>query len=62
MQMRYKKAVNTPQGNLQLPQALGNAAAGIDQVILHMQMGGVPHEDIVRSIEVMRNELISRFA
>ena len=34
MQMRYKKAGNTPQGNLQLPQALGNAAAGIDQKIL----------------------------
>ena len=38
------------------------AAAGVDQVILHMQMGGVPHEDIVRSIEVMGNELIPRFA
>jgi alkanesulfonate monooxygenase SsuD/methylene tetrahydromethanopterin reductase-like flavin-dependent oxidoreductase (luciferase family) len=38
------------------------AGVGVDQVIIHMQMGGVPHEDIVRSIEVIGKELIPRFA
>jgi alkanesulfonate monooxygenase SsuD/methylene tetrahydromethanopterin reductase-like flavin-dependent oxidoreductase (luciferase family) len=38
------------------------ADVGVDQVIIHMQMGGVPHEDIVRSIEVIGKELIPRFA
>ena len=35
---------------------------GVDQVIFHMQMGGVPHDDIMRSIEVMGAEVIPRYA
>lgn len=37
------------------------AHAGIDQLILHMQMGGVSHEDIARSIRVMGSEVIPRY-
>jgi alkanesulfonate monooxygenase SsuD/methylene tetrahydromethanopterin reductase-like flavin-dependent oxidoreductase (luciferase family) len=32
--------------------------AGVDQVIIHMQMGNVPHERIMESIELMGKELV----
>ena len=31
---------------------------GVDQVIIHMQMGNVPHERIMESIELIGTELI----
>lgn len=34
---------------------------GVDQVIIHMQMGGVPHEDIVQTIETMGREVLPLF-
>jgi hypothetical protein len=30
----------------------------VDQIIIHMQMGNVPHERIIESIELMGKELI----
>jgi hypothetical protein len=33
---------------------------GIDQVIMHMQMGGVPHDDIMRSIEVLGSDVLPK--
>ena len=33
---------------------------GVDQVIMHMQMGGVPHADIVRSLEVLGTEVLPK--
>jgi alkanesulfonate monooxygenase SsuD/methylene tetrahydromethanopterin reductase-like flavin-dependent oxidoreductase (luciferase family) len=33
---------------------------GIDQVIVHMQMGGVPHAEIMRSIEILGSEVFPR--
>jgi alkanesulfonate monooxygenase SsuD/methylene tetrahydromethanopterin reductase-like flavin-dependent oxidoreductase (luciferase family) len=39
----------------------GFADVGIDQVIIHMQMGGVPHADIMTSIEALGTELIPKF-
>jgi alkanesulfonate monooxygenase SsuD/methylene tetrahydromethanopterin reductase-like flavin-dependent oxidoreductase (luciferase family) len=33
---------------------------GVDQVIIHMQMGGVPHDEIMRSIEVLGTEVFPR--
>ena len=33
---------------------------GVDQVIMHMQMGGVPHADIMRSIEVLGTEVFPK--
>jgi len=35
---------------------------GVDQVIVHMQMGGVPHADIVESIETFGELVIPRYA
>ena len=35
---------------------------GIDQVIVHMQMGGVPHRDIVESIEAFGEVVIPHYA
>jgi hypothetical protein len=35
---------------------------GVDQVIVHMQMGGVPHADIVESIETFGELVIRRYA
>lgn len=34
---------------------------GVDQIIIHMQMGGVPHDRIMESIEIIGNELIPRY-
>jgi hypothetical protein len=34
---------------------------GVDQVIVHMQMGGVPHSDIVESIEAFGALVIPRY-
>ena len=34
---------------------------GVDQVIVHMQMGNVPHERIMESIELIGRELIPRY-
>ncbi|MBL7496638.1 LLM class flavin-dependent oxidoreductase [Frankia sp. CNm7] len=34
---------------------------GVDQVIIHMQMGNVPHERIMESIELIGKELIPRY-
>jgi hypothetical protein len=34
---------------------------GVDQVIVHMQMGGVPHADIVESIEAFGELAIPRY-
>lgn len=36
-------------------------AAGVDQVIVHMQMGNVPHQRIMESIELIGKELIPRY-
>jgi alkanesulfonate monooxygenase SsuD/methylene tetrahydromethanopterin reductase-like flavin-dependent oxidoreductase (luciferase family) len=38
------------------------SAVGVDQVIFHMQMGGIGHSDIMRSISVIGSELIPRYA
>jgi alkanesulfonate monooxygenase SsuD/methylene tetrahydromethanopterin reductase-like flavin-dependent oxidoreductase (luciferase family) len=35
--------------------------AGVDQLIIHMQMGNMPHERIMESIEVLGNEVIPKF-
>jgi hypothetical protein len=32
----------------------------VDQVIVHMQMGGVPHKDIMKSIELMGTEVLPK--
>jgi hypothetical protein len=34
---------------------------GVDQIIIHMQMGGVPHADIAKSIDVFGSDAIPRF-
>jgi alkanesulfonate monooxygenase SsuD/methylene tetrahydromethanopterin reductase-like flavin-dependent oxidoreductase (luciferase family) len=34
---------------------------GVDQVIVHMQMGGVPHDRIMESIELMGTEVLPRY-
>ena len=34
---------------------------GVDQVIIHMQMGNVPHERIMESIELIGTELIPKY-
>ena len=34
---------------------------GVDQVIMHMQMGGVPHADIAASIEALGKEVLPRY-
>ncbi len=34
---------------------------GVDQVIIHMQMGAVPHEQIMESIDLMGRELLPRY-
>jgi alkanesulfonate monooxygenase SsuD/methylene tetrahydromethanopterin reductase-like flavin-dependent oxidoreductase (luciferase family) len=39
----------------------GFRQAGVDQVIIHMQMGNVPHERIMESIELIGRELIPSF-
>jgi alkanesulfonate monooxygenase SsuD/methylene tetrahydromethanopterin reductase-like flavin-dependent oxidoreductase (luciferase family) len=36
-------------------------ASGVDQVVIHMQMGGVPHDRIVESIELIGKELIPSY-
>jgi alkanesulfonate monooxygenase SsuD/methylene tetrahydromethanopterin reductase-like flavin-dependent oxidoreductase (luciferase family) len=33
---------------------------GVDQVIMHMQMGGIGHDDIMRSISVLGGEVIPK--
>ncbi len=37
------------------------ADAGIDELIIHMQMGGVPHEAIMESIELFSRDVIPQF-
>jgi hypothetical protein len=39
----------------------GVKASGGDQVIIHMQMGGMPHERIIESIELIGTELIPNY-
>lgn len=36
-------------------------ASGVDQLIVHMQMGNTPHERILESIELIGKELIPRY-
>jgi alkanesulfonate monooxygenase SsuD/methylene tetrahydromethanopterin reductase-like flavin-dependent oxidoreductase (luciferase family) len=36
-------------------------ASGVDQVVIHMQMGGVPHDRIIESIELIGKELIPSY-
>jgi alkanesulfonate monooxygenase SsuD/methylene tetrahydromethanopterin reductase-like flavin-dependent oxidoreductase (luciferase family) len=36
-------------------------ASGVDQVIIHMQMGNVPHDRIMESIELIGKELIPEY-
>ena len=36
-------------------------ASGVDQIIIHMQMGNVPHDRIMESIELIGTELIPRY-
>jgi len=36
-------------------------ASGVDQVIIHMQMGGTPHDRIMESIELIGSELIPNY-
>ena len=33
---------------------------GVDQVIMHMQMGGVPHDDIMRSLAVLGTDVLPK--
>ncbi len=35
--------------------------AGVDQLIIHMQMGNVPHEHIMESIEVLGTEVLPTY-
>ena len=35
--------------------------SGVDQVIIHMQMGAVPHDRIMESIELIGKELIPSY-
>ena len=37
------------------------ADAGIDELIIHMQMGGVPHASIMESIELFGRDVIPKF-
>jgi alkanesulfonate monooxygenase SsuD/methylene tetrahydromethanopterin reductase-like flavin-dependent oxidoreductase (luciferase family) len=37
------------------------AEAGVDQLIVHMQMGNVPHERIMESIETLGTEVIPKY-
>jgi alkanesulfonate monooxygenase SsuD/methylene tetrahydromethanopterin reductase-like flavin-dependent oxidoreductase (luciferase family) len=39
----------------------GFEASGVDQVIIHMQMGGMPHDRIMESIEIIGKELIPNY-
>lgn len=39
----------------------GFKASGVDQIIIHMQMGGVPHDRIIESIELIGKELIPSY-
>ena len=39
----------------------GFKASGVDQVIIHMQMGGMPNDRVVESIELMGKELIPSY-
>ena len=49
----------TPEDCLPVVDAF--AEAGVDQLIIHMQMGGVPHERIMQSIEVLATEVFPRY-
>ena len=49
----------TPEDCLPVVEAF--AQAGVDQLIVHMQMGNVPHQRIMESIELFGTEVISRF-
>lgn len=39
----------------------GFKASGVDQVIIHMQMDGMPHDRIMESIELIGKELIPNY-
>ena len=39
----------------------GFKSSGVDKVIIHMQMGGIPHDRIMESIELMAEELIPNY-
>ena len=35
--------------------------AGVDQLIIHMQMGNMPHERIMESIETLGTEVLPKY-
>jgi alkanesulfonate monooxygenase SsuD/methylene tetrahydromethanopterin reductase-like flavin-dependent oxidoreductase (luciferase family) len=39
----------------------GFKSSGVDQVIIHMQMGGMPHDRVMESIELIGKELIPSY-
>ena len=39
----------------------GFKASGVDQVIIHMQMGGMPNDRVIESIELIGKELIPSY-
>ena len=51
-------AAGTPDDVLEVLQRFKDV--GVDQVIVHMQMGGVPHDDIMKTIEIMGKEVLPK--
>ena len=51
-------AAGTPDDVFEVLDRFGQV--GMDQVIIHMQMGGVPHEEIMRSIEILGTEVFPK--
>jgi alkanesulfonate monooxygenase SsuD/methylene tetrahydromethanopterin reductase-like flavin-dependent oxidoreductase (luciferase family) len=51
-------AAGTPDDLLEVLQRFKDV--GVDQVIVHMQMGGVPHDAIMKTIELMGKEVLPK--
>jgi alkanesulfonate monooxygenase SsuD/methylene tetrahydromethanopterin reductase-like flavin-dependent oxidoreductase (luciferase family) len=49
-------AAGTPEDVLEIFQRFKDV--GVDQIIVHMQMGGVPHQEIMKTIELLGNEVL----
>ena len=49
----------TPDDCCQIVEAF--AEAGVDQLIVHMQMGGIGHDRIAESIELFASEVMPNF-
>jgi alkanesulfonate monooxygenase SsuD/methylene tetrahydromethanopterin reductase-like flavin-dependent oxidoreductase (luciferase family) len=51
-------AAGTPEDVLEVLERF--QGVGVDQIIMHMQMGGVPHDDIMRTIEILGTEVLPK--